>query len=471
MKKRILSISFLLFLCGCELFDPTQDAVNPNLTLDAVLGTPSPMRGWINGLERQNAIVYNNHVTLMEIGSDNYVNTRTFYNQQFDRLNILFQDANVNAVQFSIADLRQSAVAGLTTVQAADPSTTPEQVAELHFFKGWAELLAGELFVVLPNAPGGVPFTAEQNLQAAVQDFIEAETRVPTSASYKLALARAYYRLGDKANAGTKASEALALDNDFLRAAQYDQPNGLTSTIQDALFDRGNFDDLQPLPRLDFLDPKHYGRSATVESPTYFQKAEEAHLILAEIALSNNNVAQAKTHMTNCLTLVQSRQVDSFSDAVENRIQATPGSRPDRSTVRVRASAADPFRTGLVLTRNAGNVSIPVISGTSLTAAQIAALSTEDEVLENLYLMRQEIFIAEGRRFTDLGLRLPLSENELLTNANVTQAMTLAKIPAFVPTDMDAIEYDRTAGECTIKTNMNKVLVANKTSADVLPFH
>ena len=42
----------------------------------------------------------------------------------------------------------------------------------------------------------------------------------------------------------------------------------------------------------------------------------------------------------------------------------------------------------------------------------IEAAQTQDELLELIYLMRQEIFFGEGRRPADLGLRMPLSNVE-----------------------------------------------------------
>lgn len=472
MKKILYILPILLLsVSGCELFDPTTGIVNPNITIDKIIGRPGSTETWLNGQAREMTIVYNALVVNLEIASDNYDNTRTFFNQQFDGLNFSFKDANINTLQFTIADLRQSAVSGIELIAPADAIVTEAQIAELYFYKGWAELLAGEIFVALPLTPGGAAATPAQNLAAAIDDFEVAESKVPTNASYKLALARAYYALGDKINAAAKANEALAISTSFLRSVEFDGVNGPANTMQTALFDRGSFDDLQPLPRLDFLDPKYYGRSASVASPIYIQKSEEAYLILAEIELANNQLANAQAIMKDALDVVDTRDVDTFSDAAEGRIEADPGSRPNLASVDVRASVDDPFISGLVLTRGASPVSVPVVSGTSVTDAIIDATTTTDEALEVLYLMRQEIFISEGRRFFDLGLRLPVSEVEKLSNSNITDAQTVGFSPAFVPVDMDAFTYDKNAGEATCKYNMNRVLVQNKASTSVLPFH
>jgi hypothetical protein len=47
----------------------------------------------------------------------------------------------------------------------------------------------------------------------------------------------------------------------------------------------------------------------------------------------------------------------------------------------------------------------------------------------------------------------------------------VAFVPDFIPTTMDDFEYDSGAGTATIEVNMNTVLVQNKASAFVLPFH
>lgn len=471
ISYRVLSVLALLVLAQCEMFDPTVGVKNPNLTAEVVLGTASPTIGWLNGQERQAAILYNGLITILEIASDNYDNTQTFFNQQFDGLTFSFQDGDVNTLQFRIADLRQSAVVGLEDVIPADPTATDAQRAEMYFYKGWAEMLAGELFIALPVKPSSPAVSPAENLAAAIVDFKMAEGFVPSSASYKLALARAYYDLGDKANAVQKAGEAIAADAIFTRTVRFDMVNNLANTAQQALYDRGTFDDLQPLPRLDFLDPKYYARSATVASSVYIQKIEEAFLILAEAQLSDSDLASAQTSMKNTLTVVAGRTKEAFNDAAEGRTQQAPGSRPNKNSVDVRASATDPFRSGLVLSRNAGNIQVAVISGSSVSDVMVDGLTTTDDALEMVYLMRQEIFIAEGRRFADLGLRLPVSETEKLSNPGITAGNTVGSIPAFVPTDMDAISYDAEANQCTIKYNMNRILVDNKTAPEVLPFH
>ncbi len=465
MKKISLLLTVMMIgVMSCEDLDPTQGIQNPNLILAGVIGSPGSTGSWLVGQERQMAIVYNEMLVLTELGSDNYVNTQTFFNQLFDALDITFQDTDVNDLQFRIADLRESARTGLEDVFPADPIATDAQRADLLFFLGWGKLLAGELFVALPEVPGSAPVSPETNIQSAITDFLAAEALVPDNAGYKLALARAYYNLGDKTNAVAKATEAIAADANFARFIEFDGTNLPDNDFADALFQRGNFDDLQPLPRLDFLDPKYF-IDGDLESPVYIQKIEEAHLIIAEANLADGNIAAAQTNMLDLLTLVGTRSTATFDDAVEDRED-----RPDANDYMVRASASDPFVDGLVLTRQGGDVTIPVISGTSVTDTQVNALADVVGSLELLYLLRQEIFISEGRRFVDMGIRIPISENEMLLNENVTADQLEPIIPAFIPTNMDDFDFDDAARTVTITLNMNKVLVDNRADAAVVPF-
>ncbi len=472
----LMAISFI----GCELLDPTE-VVNPNLTEDAILGTENPMLSWIGGCERQLTIISNASVTIAEIASDNYQNTRTFFNQNLDRLNVIFTDADLNTLQFAIHRLREMADYGLTTVAGVDPNTTDDQRALLHFYKGWSSLMAAEYFKGLPGAASSAVLTPSQHLTTAVNEFtlsIGLATSTETIDAATLARARAHYRSGSSANALVDAQSVVNANASFLRKVEFDATNGPTSTIQNALFDRGTFDDLQPLPRLDFLDPKSFFISVSEESPTVLLKSEEAYLIMAEAQIAQNNLGAAKLTMSDLLEVVANRPTFALNDNVEGRTEAIPGSRPNSAAVQVAASATDALRSGLVLTRNGAGVTIDVstISGTSVNQAMIDAVTTEDEALELLYLLRQEIFMAEGIRMVDLGIRFVVSEVEILANPNIPAGdpSTVVSLPSFIDpikAELDAFVFDPTANTCIIKHNLNKVLVQNKTSVSVLPFH
>lgn len=478
LKNKISRLLLIGALAGglvaCEDPDDTFNPKNPNLAVDAVEGTINSAARLLGGTERQLALVMNEVVPATAIASDNYINTRTFFNQFLDNLNIDATDDDIDDMQFAIADMRELALTGLTNIGPADPNYTDDQAAQFRFFEGFSYLLAGELFKTLPAESGGVPLTGEENLQKAVETFTEGlrlATDVSTQTRLTLARARANYFLGNKSAAVADAQAALDLDPDFVFFAKYDALNGPTNTMQDALFDRGSFDDLQPLPKLDFLDPKYNGSNATEESDIPVLKAEEAYLILIEAELADGDLDGAQDLMKDLIDLVETRPTETFDDSVEGRTHQMPGSRPDTAVVVVKTGDGD-FRTGLVLDRDE-LVTVPTVSGTSVTDDMVDDLDNIDEALETLYLMRQEIFIAEGRRMTDLGVRLVTSQIEFLANENVTEADKEAVIPPFIAAakdNLDAFTYDRTTYEAIIPTDFNEIIVDNKESDFVVPF-
>ena len=378
---------------------------------------------------------------------------------------------------FTFSDLRESAVFGRTTVVEADEEATDDQIAEMYFFEGIASLYMGEVFHLVPLDPSGATVASETHLNRAIdalEQAISLTSDGDKQVSYRLALARTHHRLGNKSEAVNQAQQALSADPDYVRFVGYDAVNAPTNTMQNALFDRGGFDDLQPLPRLDFLDPKYYAVTGTQDSDIPFIKAEEAHLILIEAALSDGDLPGAQNQMKALLDLVATRPVATFDDNVEDRTERNPGTRPNTTAFMVRASASDPFIGGLVLDRKADLVTVPTVSGTSVTSAIVDAISGVDEAVEVLYLLRQEIFMAEGRRFIDLGIKIPVSDDEVLSNENIAEGSpeTQPIIPAFLPTgtEIDAITVDFTTFEATIQHNLNRILSQNRTASEVVPF-
>ncbi|WP_209330297.1 hypothetical protein [Lunatimonas salinarum] len=468
----------MMTISGCELIDPTE-VINPNLTEDAILSTANPMAPWVRGVRRQLALTTNEHVVLTEIGSDNYQNVMTFYNQNLDRLTIRPVDTDINAFQRELHRLREMADYGLNIVSNADAATTADQIAELNFLKGYSMLLSGEYFTFLPIAPGGEAVGWQDILNASIAAFSLAENSTdPTiSAAATLAKARAYYRLGNKTEAVTNAQAAISKSSNLLYQVQFDQAQAPLNRAQTAMFDRGNFDDLQALPRLDFLDPKYYFRGASEASPVTLFKIEEAHLIIAEAQVSDGNLSGAESTLKSLLELVNGRPTSTFNNDQQDRTQNNPGSRPDKANVAIAASPQDPLRSGLVLDRKTGDITVPTISGTSVTSQLIEeALDSEETALELVYLLRQEIFIGEGRRLADMGVRLVISEIEYLANENIDEDHpgTVPVIPPFIQsinTEIDAFTYDVEAGTAIITHNINRIISTNRNNEWVAPFH
>ena len=467
--KKLIILSLIFFSISCnDLLDFTI-VENPNLSETSVVGQPNSASIWLTGIERQLALFLNEIVINAELASDNYNNDQTFFNQFLDGLNISAQDDDVADIQFQLHRMREMARFGQEEVGPGDPNYEPETEAEFIFMEGLSHLFTAMYFTGLPAGPGEAPQSSAEHYQLAINKLTDAIT-INAKPEYHLAMARAYYYSGNRAEAVSAATQAIALSPDFLRFAQFDQTEGPVNTMESALYERGTFDDLQPLPTLDFLDPKYSFNTAAEDDPIHYLKIEEAYLIQIEAALADNDLDGAKTMMTTLLELVNSRGKKSVDDSIEGRTHFAEGTRPNINCVIVNG------RAGLVLTRNEGNVEIANISGTSLTTAEISALENTEDALYLLYRTRQEIFIAEGIRMVDMGVKLVISEVEELQNSTITSGGlgTTPQIPDFIDgvrDQLDAITYEPGACEASTAIDLNQLLIANKTNEAVLPFH
>lgn len=470
-----------LTIAGCEAADPFE-TINPNIGEDDVVGVANSSLSWKAGLDRQMAITFNQIGVISEIASDNYVNINTFFNQFLDDFTIQWQDNDINVAHRGIGRLREKALFGLNEVGPNDPAGySDETKAEYYFYLGISYLYAGEYYNQLPQVDRGPLVSRTGNLNSAVQAFTDALAADPNHVGATLARARAYYHLGDETNAVSDANDALLMDPDYIRYIEFDPVNSsgnnngfdyTTNNMQMALQERGGFDDLQPLPTLDFLDPKVYAISGSEDSPIPLLKAEEAHLIIAEAAIAAGNPGGAETALHNLIDLINSRPLNTFDDSTEDRHERDPGSRPDTNAVVVNG------RSGLVLDRKAGLVTVPAVSGTSADSAEVttAAGGSEEAFLTFLYRVRQEVFIAEGRRFKDMGLSYVISEIEALQNENIGAGhpSTISDLPQFlldIAGEADEIDYDAAALTCTVTHDVNAIIAANRTSDAVCPFH
>ncbi|MBR5728543.1 MAG: hypothetical protein IKX39_07850 [Muribaculaceae bacterium] len=468
---KYIPIVMALLLTSCDLVTP-DDIINPNVDETAFLNSDNPMETWVNGTEKELALHMSDFVELMEILSDNYFNNYTRSSKVFDIPQLLYNDADVTTLQRHVGALREMADYGLTTVAAADAKTTNADRFHLLWVKAYSHLLAGDFFRALPDKNGGPAVEWDQHLQEALdvldQALLLAQNDNDRAFVHTLA-ARAAHRLGNRQLAVTHATQALSLKGDLLRQVHFDSKNGVLNRAQEAIWS----DWFQPLPRLDFLDPKYYQMSSSDQCPITLAKAEENYLILAEAALANGDVNGAKSQLSALLTLVKSRPVQTgINDQLEGRYNGGLKVFPNDPAYRVQASPSDPLREGLIIDRRPPMlIDIPYISGTSVTQAMIDALADHDSALELLYLMRQEIFFAEGRRPADLGIRLPLCEVEAAHASNGAE-YTQAWIPSFIPLNggMDDFTIDEQAMTVTIAHNMNRVIVDNARTADVAPF-
>ena len=472
--RRLTYIPLILvtvLVVSCDLVTP-DEIVNPNVDESIFLHSDNPMETWVNGTEKELALHVSDFVEMMEILSDNYFNNFTRSSKVFDIPQLLYTDADVTLLQRHVGALREMADYGLTTVAGADPGTTDAHRYHLLMIKAYSFILAGDFFRALPTENGGEAREWSIQMTKAMETLDQALPLAsdPEEQAYAHTLyARAAYRLGQRQVAVDHARQALSLSAHFCKQVSFDSKNGVLNGAQEAIWT----DWFQPLPRLDFLDPKYFQLNSTDQCPITIAKAEENHLILAEAALAANELGEAKSHLTALLRLVKSRPVQtSINDQLEGRYNGGLKAFPNDPTYRVQASAADSLRTGLITDRRPPClINIPYISGTSVTQSMIDGLSDHDSALELVYLMRQEIFFAEGRRPADLGIRLPLCEVEAANQEDPT-AYTEAWIPAFVPQNygLDDFKVDDEAKTVTITHNMNRVIVNNARSESVVPF-
>ncbi|MCI0693401.1 hypothetical protein L0337_15525 [candidate division KSB1 bacterium] len=459
----VISAVLLLAFNACELVDPTN-VTNPEITDEALReNSTGGTASLITGLRREfSDAVRSAHI--IDVVSDNYFNTASFISNNLDRpSSVTPLDLTLPTVYNAQQELHALADFGLSTIIPNDKLATDEQRAEARFYKGMALVLLAENFSAFPIQELGPTVTSRQAATLAVDEFKTAFDLTPNAnmkINCKLALARAYRLAGDKANAAAEAQAALALPNaaNYVFYAQYDAAQ-LTNTPVGRIV---TLADLQPLPRLDFLDPKYTVNNTPIPS----LKAEEAHLIIAEVALVDGDLAGARLTMANAVTLALSRPVTNFNDSDNRR------NRPNDPTWTVKAGPNAPAVPGLIQKRGGGTagtqVKVYAISGTSLTVAAINALATANatEHYRILYLLRQEIFFLEARRMSDLGIRLPVTDRQIQTNQNVAAAAVgkNVNVPSYIPaggTELDQFTVDAAAGVVTIAHDMNQLIAEN----------
>ncbi len=473
--KRYVHILYIaivsLAVTSCGLVSPGE-IVNPNVVEDDFLDSDNAMQTWVNGTEKQFALAVGEYCQLMEILSDNYYNNYSRSSKEFDLLNLLPSDELIIKLQRYVGTLRESANYGFNVVAKHDNNFTDKEKFTLYYIKAYSYILAGEYFTGLPVEEGGEVQSWEKHLSLALETLDKAIDYAASNedkAFIHTLKARIYYRQGDKVNAAAEAKESLTFDAGLCRQVDFDGENNVTNVAQEAIW--GTW--FQPLPRLDFLDPKYYQIKSTDECSINIAKAEENYLILAEASLADNNVAEAKKYLDDLLGLVKSRPVKTdLDDHLEGRYNGGAKRYPVGTDYLVASCEGAPMRSGLVLDRTAPSlISVPYISGTSVTQDMIAEATTVEELLHTVYLMRQEIFMAEGRRPADLGIRLPLGDVEAAHLGNADSYM-IAVIPDFIPRNgqMDAFTMDEEKKQVTILYDMNKVIVENRRSSFVAPF-
>ncbi|MCE1189390.1 MAG: hypothetical protein LWX56_09640 [Ignavibacteria bacterium] len=467
MKKKIFLLVLLLGMAGfnfigCELADPTN-VENPAITQEKLFqdatGGAKPL---IVGLRFALADAIGRAVTYTEVISDNYQNTSTFLSTLADNPRSItpyeMQLNDPREIYFKMQTLRALADFGLNTILPKDGSATDADKATIYFYKAMSLLLLSENFSAFPIAENGAMVTAKDALALAVENFnksVQFDSENSLTAQNQLGLARAYRLLGKKSEAVNAANASINAGN-FVFYANYDATN-LVNQLSQFTVIRTQFD-MKPLPRLDFLDPKCPGQNGDDDLPVL--KSEEAYLILAEAALAGGNIGEAKIQMKNAVNVVNSRPVRSYLEG--NRRKG----RPNASNILVKADVNAPAVSGLIIKRAAGiSNDARVVSGTHITEAEIDAKNSVKDLFALLYLLRQEIFFGEGRRMTDLGIRLPIMGRQMEANPNVHMGDygTSVIVPSYIPDGkgLDQFDFDSVNGIVTITYDMNAILAEN----------
>ena len=465
----------VLALGACDAIDPTR-VNNPTTTDEDLAQATDPTRALLPGLRAQFARMINAYV-VAEVVTDNYSIHGTGIIVDMDEPHAVTSDlinstgTSVSGVYWNVQELRALADFVIDEIAPNDPDAPPALVAEAHYYRGMAFLTMGEVFSHVPHEKDGTPQPYETALTKAISD-LQAGTAFGPQAN--AALARAHRLLGDAGAAASAASAVISTAPNFLFAPPYDE-QFLGNTPVAFLVLRA-LQEMQPLPRLDFLDPKYTER----DSPIPIAKAEEMHLILAEAALAAGNTGEAQSQLASAITLANSRGTVSFDD-IDERRNADLSLRPRSSQISIRADADSPYRAGLVLERPADGLQIPNISATSLDADSVAALTDAADLWHSLWLARQEIMFLEGRRLSDLGIRLPMMLREIDQNDNINEGDpgTVVMVPSYIPQtpryaldtytpyelyDGDGPDASLLFNEVTMDLDMNRVLVANSAS-------
>lgn len=481
--RTVMACLFVLTgLSGCDFLDPT-DVDNPRTTAEDLANAESPTKSLLPGLRAEFAKVTRSLVVTTENISDNYSIHGTGLNKILDDPSSLSPGNGVNStssfggggIYNTVQSLRALSDFVIDDIIPEDQTSTADQVAEARYYRGMAYLIMAETFSFAPVESDGLPLPASELLARAITDLTAANVGA-FALQARAALARAHRVDGNSSQAESFASSALGLEDDFVIQQEYDATS-FSNSPYSYLVSRA-LQEMQPLPRLDFLDPKYLDREAGIA----FAKAEEMHLILAEIDLAAGSMAAGRAHLVDAVNMAISRGTVAFTD-IDARANEDLSIRPRDASIVIRADANSPFIAGLVLDRPGVSIQIPPVSATSLDPAVVAGLTTIDDVWHALHLARQEILFLEGRRMTDLGIRLPIMLREIEANPNISEGDpgTTVVVPSYIPfsDEMDLFTpktlYDGgltdenqilMGTEVTMNFDMNRVLTVNR----VTPF-
>ena len=438
LKSTLAILAVLtLLIAGCDFLDPT-DVENPRTTDDDLAAAEQPVSALLPGIRAQFTRALGSTVVTSAVATDDYsINGTGLGGNDMDFPGLINPNtAVINSTGASFGSYwNLQELSALTNfviddIAPGDESATNTLLAEAHYYRGMGRLMQAENFSAIPTEVGGEPVPASALYTLSLDD-LQASLDLDSSGAFALpaeaALARLYRGQGDAGAAASFAQSVLDQDPNFLFSQDYDADN-LVNPAHLFIITRA-LKELQPLPRLDFLDPKYTSRSASIA----VAKAEEMHLILAEAALDAGNTGSAQDHLKDARTIALERATAEIDDN-DQRLDNDLNPRPRSAEITIAFEPGGDFVEGLVLNRP-GVVETPTVSSTSVTEDQIDDAATEIELARLLYLMRQEVLFLEGRRLHDLGMRLPIMLREIEQNPSISPGDlgTETVIPAYIP--------------------------------------
>lgn len=283
-----------LLWSACDFLDPTEVS-NPNTTIGDLAQAAEPTSALIPGLRAQMARAVRAVTQTTDLVSDNFGIAFTNITGELGDPYLVapdggsFNSTGAIGAYWNTQELGALADFVIDSIAPNDETATEAQLAEAHYYRGMAYLMQGENFIGVPTGPDQEPTPWAGLLDLAHQDFNAALSLAPApelDLALKAALARMYRDLGSPDEAEQYALEALAADPTFLVLQEYS-----AGEIENPFFEEDRT--MQPLPRLDFLDPKYVSRDAAIP----VAKAEEMHLILAEVAMIRDDYAGVAGHL------------------------------------------------------------------------------------------------------------------------------------------------------------------------------
>lgn len=474
IRRSALAAACTVFLVsGCDFLDPTN-VVNPSTTTEDLAEAREPTKALLGGVRAQMARAVGGVAVTTELVSDNMEIAFTNIGgelagpYQLNPEGASFNSTGGIGAYWNLQELRALSDFLIDTIAPGDDNATAEQLAEAHFFRGMAFLMQGENFIGVPTEPGSQPATPAELLGLAAQDFTAGRGQSPTpelDVALLGALARTHRALGNATEARNFAEDALAADDEFVWLQGY----GAGEIENPFPFNTRSF---QPLPRLDFLDPKFTTRDTGIP----LVKAEEMHLIIAEVEMSEGDYAAAQAAIADAIELAETRPLGTMND-IDQRGSADLTIRPRDAGILIAAEPGAPLRGGLVITRP-GNVTVPAVSGTSLNPDSVLTLGSNVEIRHSFWLARQEILFSEGRRLNDLGVLMPIMQREI----DASPVLTVAdwgepSVPSYIPEGIVMDNFsprspyvdDRNGGaletnEVTIEVDVNRILAVEAVS-------